>query len=101
MRARIAHVVMIVVGLLTVLYPLTLATAPISCRGTTMRPGDVCRKADGSTQQTYAEREATRRGAVPVIIIVGAAVTAFGTSLLLADLRRRRPMTPAPRASAP
>ena len=38
----------------------------------------------------YEQRLATRRQAVPVILVVGVAVAAFGTSLLVTDVRRRR-----------
>ena len=93
-RSRLAHLVMILVGLVILAYPFTLGTAPLSCRGTTMRPGDVCLKADGSMQQSYEQRLATRRQAVPVIVVVGVAVVAFGTSLLVTDVRRRRTIVP-------
>ena len=90
LRSRLAHLVMILVGLVILAYPLTLATAPVSCRGTAMRPGDICLKADGSMQQSYEERLATRRQAVPVIVLVGVGVLGFGPSQLVADIRRRR-----------
>ena len=93
-RSRLAHLALIVFGLVILAYPLTLGTAPLTCRGAVMRPGDVCLKADGSKQQTYEERVATRREAVPVIVVVGVAVTAFGSALLVADLRRRRTSAP-------
>lgn len=91
MRSRIAHVVVIALGLLILLYPPTIgaATQP-SCRGVEMRPGDACAKADDSGVQTYAQRSADRRQAMPVIIVVGLLVTAFGTSLLVTDVRRQR-----------
>ena len=93
-RTRVAHAVLILVGLLVVLYPLTIgAAAEVTCRGVVMRAGDQCTKADGSGIQTYEQRANARDNARPVIIVVGALVAAFGTSLLLTDLRRR-PATP-------
>lgn len=91
MRVRIAHAVLILVGLVVLLYPLTVGASPdISCRGVVMRPGDSCAKADDSGTQTYEQRAATARQARPVIFGLGLLVTGFGTSLLVADLRRRR-----------
>lgn len=91
MRRRIAHLVVIVVGLLVVAYPLTVgASAAVMCRDVAMQPGDVCAKADGSQVQTYEQRTAARDNAVPVIIVVGALVAGFGTALLVMDVRRSR-----------
>lgn len=89
MRTRIAHTVVVVLGLLIMVYPLTVgAAAEVTCRGAVMRPGEACTKADGSQQQTYEQRAAARTGARPVIIGLGLLVTAFGASLLVLDLRR-------------
>jgi len=90
-RTRIAHLVVIVLGLLILAYPLTVgaATDP-TCRGVVMRPGDTCAKADNSGVQTYEQRALDRRQAAPVIVVVGLLVTAFGTSLLVTDVRRNR-----------
>lgn len=89
MRSRILNGAWVVVGLLIVLYPLTVGGgAPITCRGVTMGPGDRCAKADGSAVQTYEQRLATRRAAAPVVVGVGLIVAGFGTALLLAERRR-------------
>ncbi len=92
MRRRIAHGVVIVIGLLILAYPLTIgALTHPTCRGAVMQPGDTCPKADNSGVQTYEQRVADRRQAAPVVVVVGLLVTAFGTSLLVTDLRRQRP----------
>ena len=89
MRSRILNGAWVVIGLLIVLYPLTVGgAAPITCRGVTMGPGDRCAKADGSAVQTYEQRAATRRAATPVLVGVGLLVAAFGTALLLTERRR-------------
>lgn len=80
------------IGLLILAYPLTIgALTDPTCRGTVMQPGDTCPKADNSGVQTYEQRVADRRQAAPVVVVVGLLVTAFGTSLLVTDLRRQRP----------
>jgi hypothetical protein len=88
-RARIGHLVVILVGVLIMLYPVTFSAAAITCRGEAMGPADVCLKADGQEQQTYEQRLAARSDAVPVIVGVGLLVTGFGTALLVGDVRRR------------
>ena len=96
-RTRVAHVVLLVAGLVAVVYGLTLAgSTELSCRGEAMGPGSVCVKADGSEGQTYEQRLATRRSATPVVVGVGVLVAGFGTALLVADVRRgrRRPDSP-------
>ncbi len=91
LRTRLAHAVVILIGLLIVSYPVTFgAAADVTCRGVVMRPGDRCVKADGVGMQTYEQRAAARRHATPVIIGVGLLVTAFGTVLLVNELRRPR-----------
>ena len=94
---RVAHAVVVLVGLLIVTYPLTFgAAADVTCRGVVMRPGDRCVKADGVDVQTYEQRAAARRQATPVIIGIGLVVTAFGTVLLVNEIRRpRREPSPA------
>ena len=88
-RARIAHAVVIVVGLLILAYPVTLgASTDVSCRGVAMGPGDSCAKSDGSGVQTYEQRASARRQATPIIFGVGLVVTAFGVVLLVGELRR-------------
>jgi hypothetical protein len=95
MRARIAHCVLIAVGLLLFLYPLTVGATPnVSCRGVEMHPGDSCAKADNSGFQTYEERARTASEAKPIILGVGLLVVGFGTFLLLSDLRLRRQRGP-------
>ena len=89
MRARILNVVLVVVGLLIALYPLTVGgSAPITCRGVVMGPADRCAKADGSAVQSYEQRVTTRRAATPVVVGVGLLVAGFGTALLLSERRR-------------
>lgn len=88
-RARVAHAVLILVGLLVVVLALTVPPQ-ISCRGVEMRPGDRCDKAGDASVQTYEARLRTEQQAKPVIVGVGLLVTAFGASLLLSDVRRRR-----------
>lgn len=92
--ARLAHLLLVVAGLLAIAYPFTLgaATTP-TCRGAVMTPGSLCLKADGSQGQTYEQRQATRRSARPVIVGVGVLVSVFGVTLLVSD-RRRRPSAP-------
>lgn len=90
-RARLAHALLVVVGLLVVLYPVTLGASPeISCRGVTMRPGDACAKADNSGVQTYEQRLRAANQAKPVIAGVGVLLTVFGAVLLAGDTRQRR-----------
>lgn len=98
-RTRVAHVLLVVAGLVAVVYGLTLAgSAALTCRGEPMTPGSVCVKADGSEGQTYEQRLATRRSATPVVVGVGVLVAGFGTALLVADVRRGRRTTDAPPA---
>jgi hypothetical protein len=95
-RARIAHVVLILVGLVIFLYPLTAGAAPaITCRGVEMRAGDTCSKAQNGGVQTYEQRLRTARQARPVVLAVGALVVAFGSWLLVVDVRDSRRRSPA------
>lgn len=88
---RVAHALLILAGLLIFAYPLTVGASPtLSCRGVPMGPGDTCSKAANAGVQTYEQRMRTARQAKPVIIGVGLLVAAFGTALLVADLRRPR-----------
>lgn len=92
MRTRVAHVLLIVVGLVAVAYALSLGSATdLRCRDAVMTPGSVCVKADGSAGQTYEQRLATRRSARPVVAGVGVLVAVFGAGLLVSDVRRSRP----------
>jgi hypothetical protein len=85
---RVTNLVLVLVGIMIMVYPLTLgASAPISCRGVVMQPGDVCPKADGSAVQSYEQRARARTNAVPVIMIVGVLVAGFGGALLITELR--------------
>ena len=89
MRRTVANLVLAFVGLLIVLYPLTIgAASQLTCRGVVMQPGDACAKADGSSTQTYEQRARARRNAVPVIMVVGLGVASFGVTLLIMDRRR-------------
>lgn len=91
-RRRLAHLLLAIAGLVVALYPVTLGARPsVTCRGVEMQPGDVCAKADGSDTQSYQDRVDAGRDATPVIIGVGLLVAAFGTALLVADVRRDRP----------
>ena len=88
MRRTVANLVLVVVGFLIMAYPLTVgASAPISCRGVIMQPGDVCPKADGSAVQSYEQRAQARRTAVPVVLVIGLLVAGFGGTLLIMDRR--------------
>lgn len=90
-RRRIAHLLLAVAGLLVAIYPFTLGAHPTpTCRGVELQPGQTCAKADGSAEQTYEQRQAAARNAAPVIVGVGMLVAAFGTGLLVADVRRGR-----------
>jgi hypothetical protein len=96
LATRVAHALLILAGLLIVAYPLTIgATPPIRCRGVAMGPGDTCSKASSAGVQTYEQRARTARQAKPVIVGVGLLVAAFGTALLVAEVRRPR-STPSP-----
>ena len=89
-RARVAHVVLVLVGLAALAYALTLGGSPeVRCHDAVMTPGSVCLKADGSEGQTYEQRIATRRSAQPVVAGLGVLVAVFGVALLVADVRRR------------
>ena len=86
---RVAQLVLIMVGMSIFAYPLTAgAASPISCRGVSMRPGDACAKAGASATQSYEQRAQAKRNAAPVIMVVGALVTAFGVTLLITGRRR-------------
>jgi hypothetical protein len=92
MRTRLAHVGMILVGLVIFLYPFTVgASLQIRCRGVDMRPGDTCAKAQNAGVQTYEQRLRTANQAKPVMVGVGLLVVGFGTYLLVSDVRRREP----------
>ena len=95
-RTRLAHLVLLGVGIAALVYALTLGGSPaLRCHDAVMTPGSVCQKADGSEGQTYEQRIATRREAQPVVAGLGVLVAAFGAALLVADLRRRpTPRTP-------
>lgn len=93
-RTRLAHLVLVLVGLVAIGYGVTLGGTPeVRCRGVVMTPGSSCVKADGTPGQTYEQRLATRRSARPVVAGVGVLVAGFGGALLVSDLRRR-PVSP-------
>ena len=97
-RAVVAHAVVVLLGLLVLLYPFTLGASPaVTCRGTTMGPGDVCAKAGDPGTQSYEQRAAAVRGARPVIAVGGLLLTGFGIVLLTGEVRRR-PGQPGPAA---
>jgi hypothetical protein len=88
---RLAHVLLAVAGLVIAIYPFTLGAHPTpTCRGVPLQPGQTCTKADGSAEQTYEQRVAAARDATPVVVGVGVLVAAFGTALLVADVRGGR-----------
>lgn len=91
MRTRIAHAVVVLVGLVILAYPFTVGATPdVSCRGQAMAPGDTCLKADGKSTQSYEQRAGDARNARPIIVVVGLLVTGFGASLLVTEVRRTR-----------
>jgi hypothetical protein len=86
---RLAHLLLAVAGLLVAIFPFTVGADPgPTCRGVEMQPGQTCAKADGSAQQSYEQRRSAARSATPVIVGVGLLVAAFGTALLVGDLRK-------------
>jgi hypothetical protein len=90
-RRWLAHALVVLAGLLVLAYPFTLGASPdVTCRGVPMQPGGSCAKADGSSSQTYEQRARDLRNARPVIAVGGALVAAFGATLLVGELRRRR-----------
>ena len=91
---RLAHLLLAVAGLLVALYPFTLESRSVTCRGVELQPGGTCAKADGSAVQTYEDRAAAARDATPVILGLGLLVAVFGTGLLVADVRRAREGSP-------
>ena len=89
-RTWVAHALVVLVGLVVLAYPFTWGASPdVTCRGVTMRPGDVCSKAGDSGTQSYEQRARDARNARPVIAAGGVLVTAFGVVLLVGELRRR------------
>ncbi|WP_375423195.1 hypothetical protein [uncultured Friedmanniella sp.] len=86
-----AHVLVVVVGLLVLVYPFTVGASPsVTCRGVVMQPGDTCAKAGDNGTQTYEQRAADVRNARPVIAAGGLLVAGFGAVLLRGELRRSR-----------
>jgi hypothetical protein len=89
--ALVAHLLVILVGLLVLAYPFTFGASPdVSCRGAVMRPGDTCAKAGDKGSQTYEQRANDARNARPVIAVGGLLVAGFGVVLLRGELRRPR-----------
>ena len=89
MRRVWAHAALAIVGAAAVIWALTLGANPtITCGDVVMAPGDVCVNAQGTRQQTYAERVDAAQQARPVIVGVGLLVAGFGAVLGVAELRR-------------
>ena len=88
-HAVLAHAIVVLLGLLVLAYPVTVGASPaVTCRGVTMRPGDVCPKADGTGAQSYEQRSAAVRNARPVIAVGGLLLAGFGVLLLVGERRR-------------
>lgn len=89
---RVAHLLVILVGVVVLAYPFTFGASPSpTCRGVAMQPGDTCAKAgDVADPQTYAQRAADYRNARPVIAAGGLLIAGFGAVLLRGELRRPR-----------
>ena len=85
-----AHLVLVAVGLVALLWALTISAQPsITCRGVQMLPGDVCARADRPERtQTYEQRLAAINQSRPVVGIAGVAVAGFGGWLAFAEYRR-------------
>ncbi len=87
-----AHVALAAVGLVALVWSLTLAAHPtVMCRGVEMHPGEVCVKADNTGRvQTYEDRVEAAQQSRPVVGAVGAAVAGFGGWLAYAEARKTR-----------
>ena len=84
------HLALAAVGLVGLVWALTVAANPvITCREVVMRPGDVCANAEGTRSQTYAERWDAAQQARPVIGVMGLVVAGFGAALAVQDVRGR------------
>lgn len=87
--ARALHLVIVLAGVCIIGYgAFVLGHGPISCRGTEMEPGQVCRKSDFAGRETertqsYEQRLEASRSARPLVVLVGVAIAGFGTWLLL------------------
>lgn len=87
---------LVIAGLLVIGYGVGFAGRPdITCRGVPMGPGDVCHKSSFTarstdTVQTYEQRLAAARASQPIIIGMGVLVAAFGSALLVPQMRRSR-----------
>lgn len=96
MGRRVAHVLVLLAGLVMLVWGVLLAINPTaSCRGQAMGPGDTCYYAsptDAQTDrtQTYEERIATVRQNAPVVMGLGAAIALFGGGLYAQERRRTR-----------
>lgn len=88
MRRLWWHVALAAVGLVGMVWALTVAADPvITCRDVVMHPGDVCANAEGTRTQTWDERYAATQQARPVIGAMGLVVAAFGVVLAVQDVR--------------
>lgn len=91
MRRLVAHLALATVGVLAVVWALTLGAHPtITCRERVMGPGDICANAQGTRVQTYEERLTAHQQARPVIAGAGVLLVAFGGGLALAEARAVR-----------
>lgn len=91
MRRLWWHVALTAIGLVGVVWALTVAANPvITCRDVVMRPGDVCANAEGTRSQTWEERSAAAQQARPVIGVMGLVVAGFGVALAVQDVRAGR-----------
>ncbi|MFV0451839.1 MAG: hypothetical protein ACK5LS_06285 [Propioniciclava sp.] len=89
MIRQLVHGVLALVGVLAVVWALTLGADPeIRCRGAEMAPGEVCTKADGTGEQTWEERYAAVQAARPVVGTLGAGTAGFALALLVGERRR-------------
>ncbi len=86
-RKVVAHVALVLIGLAALVWALTAGEPQIRCRDQAMAPGDVCVNAQGTKQQTYAERVAAHHHARPVVAGVGILVAAFGGALAFVEVR--------------
>lgn len=91
---RIAHLVLILVGLAVAGFGLWRTAHPdITCRGVQMHPGEVCHKNDFSSigsnkTQSYEQRVHAAHQSQPVVALIGLGMAAFGGVLFRQEGRR-------------
>ena len=94
---RVAHLLLTCAGLALAVWGLVAMSSPqVTCRGVEMHPGDTCRKSTytqvgGGEIETYELRVHSQRQSRPVVVVTGLAVAGFGATLLVQDVRRRKP----------